>query len=609
MKSWYPYFITLVLSAALFSCDDEEFLDRRPIDFVSPETFESGSQISAALNGTYRALTLADGLYESNTWPIYLDFMVDNGFMDKTWSGEVDFWDQSQGPSSLYTTRKWDRNYRGILRANTVLKYVDQVDMTEDLRTQYRGEARFLRALFYSDLIEFYGDVPLRTEPEGIDQQHKEKTSKAEILEFILTELDKAAEELPAKYTSSADLGRATKGAALGLKARNLLWNKRWAECAEACRQVIDLGVYELYDDYENLFTPLGEGLNKEVMFDIQHVAEFEDDRLVSPWTTYFQSWQSYMATYNLAKEFYMTNGLPIDDPNSEFNPQEPFLDRDPRLNMTVVAPFRFRNVSLATGEVRYYDPCSESANNFTGMKIKKYVDYNDEFPSNKRAGTNNVILRYADILLMRAEALAELPDWSANLDEISNLVNQVRQREGVNMPTVQEVEGTNLSQEEIRQIIRHERRVEFAFEGTRYNDIKRWDIGEEAISTGYGYRPELLDYRPSASVMLTACAYQGIVKDAPALGISEDELKGLQNVAEINFEFEEDFLAAVADELGQEFVDKHEEYLRKRSDPSYYEVYPFRERVFRTESNYLWPIPIDEMQSNKLIGSNNPGY
>ena len=232
-------------------------------------------------------------------------------------------------------------------------------------------------------------------------------------------------------------------------------------------------------------------------MFDIQHVADFADDRLVSPWSTYFQIWQSYMATYNLASQYNMTNGLSINDPVSGYDPQNPWQDRDPRLEMTILVPFRFQTNSVISGEEVFFDPCSQQANNFTGLKIKKYIDYNDEFPNEKRSGTNNVILRYADILLMRAEALLEMPNWAASAGEIMGLVNQVRQREGVHMPIVQEVEGTDLSREDLREIIRHERRVEFAFEGTRYSDIKRWDIGDTAFSTGYGYRPQLLDYRP----------------------------------------------------------------------------------------------------------------
>ncbi|MEO1808187.1 MAG: RagB/SusD family nutrient uptake outer membrane protein [Bacteroidota bacterium] len=527
MKKTIKYTLLSLLVLVSFSCNNDEFLDLRPLDFVSPESFTTPDQIAAAVNGTYRALTMADGLYEANTWPIYLDFIVDNGFMDKTWSGEVDFWDQSQGPSSLYAARKWERNYRGILRANTVLKFIDQVDIVEDLRTQYKGEARFLRALFYSDLIEFYGDVPLRLEPEGIDQKDKERTPKAEILEFILSELDQAAQELPDVYTSASDLGRATQGAALGIKARNLLWNKRWQECADVCQEVIDLGVYEIYGNYPDLFTLLGEGTNQEVMFDIQQVAEFSDDRLGSPWATYFQLWQSYMATYDLAKEFHMTNGLPIDDPLSGFAPQDPFANRDPRLEFTVTAPFTFRNTSISSGNPVTYDPCSEGSNNFTGLKIKKYIDREDDVPNNKSSGANNVVIRYADILLMRAEALVESGAWTSNPEEVMDLVNQVRQREGVDMPRVQDAEGANLGEEELRQIIRHERRVEFAFEGTRYNDIKRWDIGEEALSDGHGYRPNLLDHRPTALVMLTACTFQAIQQDASEIGFTQAELDG----------------------------------------------------------------------------------
>src|SRR5690606_27177019 len=111
----------------------------------------------------------------------------------------------------------------------------------------------------------------------------------------------------------------------------------------------------------------------------------------------------------------------------------------------------------------------------------------------NSISGNNIILLRYADVLLMRAEALLESDSWSAHRSEIIKLVNDVRQRPSVGMPKIEDAEGSTVGRDDLRDIIRHERRVEFAFEGTRISDIKRWEIGAIAYADGIGYRPELL--------------------------------------------------------------------------------------------------------------------
>lgn len=471
--------LTVVVSA----CDDG-FLDREPLSYVTPESIETEDDVLLAVNGTYKALVNAD---YTNMYPIYTDFMTDNGFMDKSWSGEVEFWDQVQTPNSAWAERKWNRNYAGVLRANTVLSVIDDITMDSDLKAQYRGEVLFLRALYYSDLIQFYGDVPYRTEPEGIEDQAAPRVDEDLIREDILADLDTAAEGLPTTYEDT-DLGRATKGAALALKARILLNHEEWAAAAAACQAVIDLGVYSLYDDYQELFLPEGEG-NSEMIFDVQYIANQDEDDLTSPWYTYFFAWSSYMALADLEREYYMDNGLSIDDPASGYDEDDPWTDRDPRLDYTLCVPYSFDGYSKA-GVAKTYIPYSKKSDNFSSLRIRKWVDYGDDYV-HLNSAVNNIIIRYADVLLMRAEALVETGSYDIN--EVISLVDEVRSRTSVDMPTVAEVEGTALDQDALRQLIRHERRVEFAFEGTRIMDIKRWNIGEDVLVNATGYDPDYL--------------------------------------------------------------------------------------------------------------------
>jgi len=467
------------------------------MDFVSPDNFSTENDIILALNGTYQAL-MAD-----KRSPISLDFITDNGIVTLANTGEIEFWDQTQTPISAPAVRKWEQNYAGILRANTVLKYIADVPMEESKRQRYTGEALFLRAYFYADLVDFYGDVPFRTEPEGLEKKDAPRMDKSVIVETILADLTQAAEYLPNPGTySGSDVGRATKGAALALKAKVALYNKRWDEAATACQQVEELGYYALYPNFYAMFSGEAAENNPEVIFDIQYLQNQASKGMSHEWKTYFNSWSSYMGLQNLEKMYYMANGKPIDDPTSGYDAGRPWEGRDPRLGYTFVLPYSMDGHTVA-GAVKYYFPVQKQSANFSSLRIRKWVDYSDG-NVNSISGNNIILLRYADVLLMHAEALLESANWAADKPEILRLVNTVRQRPGVKMPTVEVLEGADVGQAELREIIRHERRVEFAFEGTRLSDIRRWEIGPEAFTDAIGYRPELLTTNESTAVYET---------------------------------------------------------------------------------------------------------
>jgi hypothetical protein len=320
----------------------------------------------------------------------------------------------------------------------------------------------------YSDLIHFYGDVPLILTAQTLDSSKVSRTPKSKVLFSVLEDLDYAAENLPISYSGS-DVGRATKGAALAYKVRALLYNEQWADAAKAAESVIKLGVYDLFSDYEGIFEEANEN-NIEVIFDIQYMKNLSPQ----PWPSSalsFAEWPTPSITLSLIDSYYMTNGLPIDNINSGYNDQNPYVNRDPRLAASIILPGSYMGSKI-------FIPANDDV--ASGARPRKYADLNNSDRNN--CGINTILMRYADILLMRAEALVEANQIT---QEVYDLVNKVRAR--VNMPPIEEVEGNGLSQSQLREIIRHERRVEFAIEGLRYSDMYRWK-DTSLIHDVYGY-------------------------------------------------------------------------------------------------------------------------
>ena len=452
----------------LSSCSD--FLERKPVDFFYPENISTGSDVKNLLTGTYRSLIKQD---QDMLMPSSQDFMCDDGFCNSPTYGELQMWRGTQTSfDGYFETEKWKRDYEGILRANSVIYYAPKVDeLDSGLRDRYVAEAKFLRAYFYADLIEFYGDVPYRTEIEGLKEKISPRVSKEVILNNILLDLDEAANVLPVSYAAAADFGRATKGAAYALKARVCLYNYMYEWCIEACRKVMELNVYDLHPSYKELFTPAVEKTNKEYIFQQQFVAGMSAEKLSGIFWTKYSAYAAYMVSHNLVEEYYMAgNGLRYDAPASGYDNRSPYVGRDPRMLYTIKV-----------------DQGDMTGTSSTGYKLQKFVD--DAANPGKVHRNDEVdfpLIRYADVLLMLAEALVE--SGSYDYDEVVGYVDRIRQRGDVLMPTVGEVEGSHghLTSEQLIDVIRHERRVEFAFEGLRYSDVRRWKIGPEAYSDCY---------------------------------------------------------------------------------------------------------------------------
>jgi hypothetical protein len=244
MKNINRIIILFLLSTVIFSCS-EDLLDKTPIDRLSPGTFyQNESQATMALMGVYAAL-------QPNATPTHFyqyDFMSDNGYCQDAWQGSLEIGEWKTNSSSWAPGAKWSMNYTIIARANQLIADIAKANVSDDIKTQMTAEAKFLRAFAYSDLIAFFGDVPLITKVQTLAEAYVSRTPKSEVLAAILTDLDDAAGVLPTSYSKA---GRVTKGAAYAYKAKVLLYNGKWSESAAAAKACLDLGVYSLFTSYE----------------------------------------------------------------------------------------------------------------------------------------------------------------------------------------------------------------------------------------------------------------------------------------------------------------------------------------------------------------------
>jgi hypothetical protein len=374
---------------------------------------------------------------------------------------------------------EWTNAYKGIHGANYFLENIDKVPtINPDLIKHLKGEVRFIRAYLYNNLVLLFGDVPLITKSLTIDEaKNVVQTSASGITDFIYQELTDAANDLP---LVASDPGRITKGAALALNARAMLFAKRYDKAAALAKAVMDLGAYTLYPSYAKLFTYAAEN-NSEVILDKQFVKNVYANDVLDLFAP-FSILSNGVVIVPLKKAvdaYQMTNGKNIDESGSGFDPYNPYNNRDPRLKYSVFAPGDI----LPNGNVFDSRPNSGAADavgsnyqvSVTGFAVKKYINPEDISEFNN-SGINIILIRYAEILLTYAEAKIELNQIDAS---VYAAINEVRQRADVNMPVI----ANPQTQAELTNTVRHERMVELAFEGQRFFDIRRWGIAVEVIN------------------------------------------------------------------------------------------------------------------------------
>ncbi len=446
--------IILFALVLFISCD--KLLDVNPSDQYSTETFWlDHEQFDAALTGCYKNFHNSQVIFNSET-----DMLTPNSVAYNEANDTKNIGRGAGTTTSNLFLNVWRTSYRGIGRANTILDKIELATFGEDEKNQIKGEALFIRSIYYSVLIDNFGDCPLILEtPDNDKHGDLPRTSKSEVLNQIITDLEIAASLLPVSYNAT-NTGRATKGAALALKSRVLLYNNRWQESAQTAKEVIDLGVYDLFPDYRGMYLLDNEN-NEEVIFDIQYKVPF--------FTTHFdndiQMLNRPAPTKDLVDSYLMIDGQSIDE-SPLFDPNNPYKNRDPRLHQTVVCIGYPYNGKITRPE----DVVT------TGFGQKKLSSYSDNVTTVVTAGNseiNPIVIRYAEVLLNYAEALNEF--HSDPTSEVYWALNKIRKRPSVNMP---EIEPT-LSKDEMREVIRLERRIELALEGKYLSDIRRWKIAE----------------------------------------------------------------------------------------------------------------------------------
>ncbi len=558
--------IFIITIGVLFitACTD---LNLNPLSEGSSESwYSSETEIDMALNDIYREVFWPvdytewtdDWTYREGTTPIT------SATINGEWGTVLDWWRNS---------------YKCISRANTVLANLDKVSdiLPQAKLDAFEGDARFVRAAQYSKLISHWGDVIYFTNVLGLEESFTlSKTDKATILQEIYSDFDAAAEKLPVSYGSSANK-RATKGAALGMKARIALYMEDWSVARDAAQACMELGTYELYADFGELFLSKTKN-TKESIFSIPRSVEL--DQFFGDTKNYITrnsgGWAAKDPSWDLLCSFLCTDGLPIDE-SPLFDPHEPFKNRDPRCSETIVEfqtphlgyiyqphPDSLNVLNLKTGSYQKNNDTRSNAlyASFNGLVWKKGIDedWSDDF----KAENEIMILRFADVLLMYAEAKVELNEID---DSVLDAINQVRARayqaDYTNPSAYPAV--TTTDQTELRKILRAERRMEFAFEGTRYMDIIRWRIAENVLN-----------------------------KDTYGMLDVDDLREKVVNPGLWFFPSTPD----IDEDGAADFTPMYNAGLIKR----------LAQRDFDATKQYLWPIPTKEI----LINSNleqNPGY
>ncbi len=465
------YLLLFFPLAIVWTACQKDFLEQLPNDRVSGEIFWKTDQDALlAANAVY---TYLDGV-DIFRW----DGVTDIGHTNITFSSEAPIEKGVYDALNTVVYDYWTNAYKGIRAANDFLSNVDKVKTNnQSLLNRLKAEVRVLRAYQYIKLAAYYGDVPLITSVITLDEsKNLTRTPVTQVWDFVAKELGETADNLP---LVQADKGRITKGAALALLARGLLYAGRYEEAAAAAKQVMDLNVYSLYPSYNNLFSYAAEN-NVEVILNKQFLVSTYSNNVFSLMAPRSQqsSGNRFIPTKKMVDAYQMANGKDINDPTSGFDPFDPYKDRDPRLGYSVfligdkLPNGTIFNSKPGSGTVDAVDNSFNSPS--TGFVVKKYINVQDlAQPGN--CGIDLILLRYAEVLLTYAEAKVE----TNQIDQsVLDALNKIRSRPDVNMPPY----TTLMSQSNMREIIRRERLVELAFEGLRFVDIRRWRIAENVM-------------------------------------------------------------------------------------------------------------------------------
>ena len=484
-KNFLQALLAALLVFTMAGC--KKFITKNVVgQYPENEFYTTQAQAILAINAAYEPLAFTTS--NNNRLWVFGDVASDDAAKggNPGDQADIEFIDQFNINSTNGNLASiWALLYDGITRCNIVLAKVPPIQMDKEVQTRILAEAKFLRAYYYFELVNIFGEVPVILVPLSPDELQIAQSPVQQIFETVIeTDLTDASNNLPASY-SGTDLGRATSGAAGALLAKAYLFESKWAQSAAAAAKVVNSNAYDLLPVYSWNFNQAFKN-NKESVFEIQHLTG-QDPKLGCELNQFF---------------------APQIDGGYYFNaPTQNFVDEfektadgktDPRLDYTVgrdTMPW-FNN--------RLFDKAWSPS---TGYLTRKHQQPLSEVTNKSDGNLNYAAIRYADVLLWYAEALNE----SGNTANALVAINRVRKRAREsylydtaqagypNIPADLLPDITSLNQLDVRKAIQHERRVELGFEFHRYFDMIRWgkDYASQALSDKPNFNYDLNKHFP----------------------------------------------------------------------------------------------------------------
>ncbi len=452
MQKLIKYLLIITLSVISYSCND--FLDNELKGEYTSDNF-----YTTAENATMSVTSIYNSLYGTTLW-VFGDVASDDAVKGGNAGDQADINainDFTANSDNGFLNTFWKSSYETIARANNAIAYIPDISMDEAIKNRLVGEAKFLRAYAFFNLVNIYGEIPLKLEPSNKSAAiHTKLSEVGDVYTQIENDLKDAADVLPVSY--DMDKGRITKGAAHALLAKTYLFRKKYTDALTSINDLEMLNVYELEENYEDLFK-VGAEDSKEVIFGFRYV----DDELVSLGNN-----------MNVWFAPSIEGGYYFNAPTQSF--VDAFADKtvdgdvDPRLDASIGRDgqpwFNERVFSAAWSEA-------------TGYLVKKYNEDMVKGIAKSRSTIPYHAIRYADIILMKAEALNETESTENAIVEVNKIKNRA------NLPTI-----ASASQVDLRRIIQVERRKELGFEFHRFFDLMRWgkSVAEDALGEDFAW-------------------------------------------------------------------------------------------------------------------------
>lgn len=502
MKNAVKYTVAFLSGVSLLAFAGCNPLDQAPTNKFTDDTFwSSADRAQSVVNMAYNQMY-------SHTKFLDDEALSDNIFEQRGGPDTRTIRTGTANASTGLFESEWKWIYQGIKTCNVFMDKVDLVpDLNEDSKAGMIAQIKFIRAYLYFRAVNFYGAVPFFLSDITLDQSKTSvRTPKADIIPQLVSEVESVIPVLPSRdELSASDNGKITKAAAMVLLARIYMYNPDlypdWAsEVADICDDLIhnqaEYGTYSLFTTadehcsaYENLFMSAYE-YNSEVILDYSAM------ETIKQWTTFNNLAPMAVGsaliqrapTRELVDDYLMFNGKKIDESGSGYNESDPYSNRDPRLLYTIGCHGKIWKDVNNNGAYTEYtldvlsneskDKFSVGSNSTpTGFFVRKYYDmgHGPEF----KQWNNIIMMRYADVLLMYAEAKHALGEFDQNVwDET---IRPIRERAGFSEDVC--AYPSSLGSDQMQDLIRRERRCELALEGLRYYDILRWNIGSDVLN------------------------------------------------------------------------------------------------------------------------------